>query len=938
MRPVTGEPADNVTVLPAGPARILGRARERRLIDGLLAAVGRQGAALVLRGEPGVGKTALLDYAAATATGAHVLRLWGVESETTLPFAALADLVLPLRKHLTSVPEAQRSALEVCLALSEGCAAGPYPACAGTLSLLAAAGEARPLVVLVDDLQWIDPSSAQALLFVARRLVAERVAMILTVRADRADASARSGLPSVEVTGLDAELSAQLLREHGFDDIARHVLRDLVAWTAGNPLALLEAGALLSPARRAGVEPLTDLPPPSQHLEQAWSRRLAVLPDRAQDALSVVAASRSASVPVLAAALTAAGLDLADLSPAQEAGILRPDGDAVEFRHPLLRPVVLSRTPLATRLRTYRALAEVAPKDLRPWYLAAAISGPDEHIADSLADLAADAARRGGYGPAARAWRRAAELTPDEKTRAPRLLRAAENAYLGGMPSAPDWALDAARTAHAIGPLPALEADAALLRGRILTWTGHVDRAHRLLVHAAEQAARTDPGRAAALFAEAALPAVHDGRLDDALAHARRSHTLAAQTASPSARQPVLLAEICLLTGDIRQGRELLDAVHPRLAELDTARDRQTLVRAGQCRTWLEDDAQAATILTAVIDGARLRGDPVTLAQALLPRSELDTWSGQWAAAYADAAESLRWAEELGHANAACHGLVCLARIDAARGDRALCDDHISRLRRDIGPLSIAGIELFEAAVLGFEHLTHGEYELAVAHLERAWDLRRRFGLSHPSVAPFAADLAEAHIRSGNPDRAEAVAAWLAERADATDLSWPAAAAARCRGLLARGAADAETAFKQAKVAHLDRGAPFERARTLLCEGEVLRRFRRPSEARSALLAAHAAFERLGARPWAHRAAAELAAAGIKPNASAPLPSLDLLTPQELQIARSIAGGQSNTEAAGALYLSRKTVEAHLTRIYRKLNIRSRADLARIVTAARDLP
>jgi len=1015
MRATDDGPA--VGVPPSG-LPVVGRDRERGLIDGLLAGVSRQGGALLLRGEPGVGKTTLLDYAAgaaAPAVDARVLRLQGVEAEASLPFAALADLVLPLREHLADLPGAQRSALEICLALAEGEVTSPYPAGAAALNVLAAAGERRPLVVLVDDLPWVDPSSAQVLLFVARRLASERVAMVLAARPDRVDQIERADLPTTDVSGLTSTDCARLLEAHHLR-VTGAVLAALVGWTGGNPLALLEIAALLSSAQRRGEAPLGDLPP-SHRLEAAWSERLDRLPARTREAIILVAASRSGDLGFAAAALGAAGLDIGDLEPAQRAGLLLTDAAAVagaagaaamsasatmttatmttaatdaattasaaaeatvveaaaihpatteaaateaRFRPPLLRAAVLNRAPLSARLRAYRALADVSAGELRAWYCAAAVTGPDEGVAESLAAVAADAARRGGYEQAALAWRRAADLSPEPHSRAGRLLLAARHAYLVGLPAAMTWAEDAARTAAA-DPDAGQRADIDQLRGRILSWAGHVEQAHQLLTAAADALADAEPARAAALLAEAVFPAVTGSRIDLALRYARRAYALAttgqaapdgtpaqgplpggpATGGEPPLPIVVALAKALAFRGQVREAEDLWSTVRTQLPLADADLDLETLARGGQCLIWLERHAEAAELLGYLVERARLVGIPGRLYLPLSARAEIEIRTGRWADAHADASEALQWARELGRTNSTGYSLISLARIAAARGDRARFEEHIADLRRTAGPLRIGGLEALEAAVLGFEHLSHGEYGPAVAHLERAWDPALRGGLDNPGVVPFAADLAEAHIRDGDRECADKLLSWLEERAEATGLAWPAATAARCRGLVADRLADAEAAFAVAHQAHRRLDFPFERARTQLCEGEVMRRLRRPAQARGPLLAAHATFEALGARPWADRAAAELAAAGSRISAPSPPPQplrLRLLTAQELQIARAVSRGMSNAEVAAALFMSRKTVESHLSRIYRKLNIRSRTDLTRITTTRSEPP
>jgi len=272
-----------------------------------------------------------------------------------------------------------------------------------------------------------------------------------------------------------------------------------------------------------------------------------------------------------------------------------------------------------------------------------------------------------------------------------------------------------------------------------------------------------------------------------------------------------------------------------------------------------------------------------------------------------------------------------MARIDAARGDRQLCEARVGQSRRSVGPNGIGWIQLAEQAILGFASLTDGEPVIAVEHLEAATRSAQASGLANPDITRFEPDLIEAQLRCKNPQRARALLSFLDERAKVTGLSYPAATAARCHGLLADDADQAVAAFAAARRAHSLRSAPFELGRTLLCEGEVLRRFRRPTAARPVLREAHGLFERLGARPWTERAAAELAATGSTGPSRSSVDLVDTLTPQELQIARLVADGRNNAEAAAAMFLSRKTVETHLTRVYRKLSVRSRTELTRML-------
>lgn len=910
------------------PGDLVGRERECALLDALLSTVAERGAALVLWGEPGVGKTALLEYAART-TSADVLKAQGVESEAVLPFATLADVLLPLREHFRDLPRVQREALEACLALSGRASTNPYAVCVGAMNVLAAAGELRPVVVLVDDMQWVDPSSQRVLLFTARRLACERVAIVLTVREDKGELGAYASLPSIEVSGLSRPACAELLRSHDLD-VAPAVLDDLAGTSGGNPLALLETASSLSAAQLRGEQPITQLPTLGRHLERAWSSRIRELPEATRNALAVVAASRFSTIRTIETALAAIGLSLADLSPAEEAGLITAIGDGYRFRHPILRPLVLQRTPLAQRLHAFHALAEVSSGTLRAWYLAAATTGPDNEVAQTLVEAALDARRRSGFEAAALAWRRAADLTPEGPIRADRLRLAATDAFLGGSSlDAAAWCDDALR----ITTDPVVCADINLLRGRIYTWIGQPSRAHQLLVEAARSIRDVDPPRACALLAEAALPAALDAKLAAALRIAEEASALAARSATSSVPSSVVLGSSLILVGRVSEGRAQLEAARDAIEAADPVREQQLLALAGQCWGWADNPGEARRLLTAVVEAARRNSAPAALPFALAARSEIETWAGRWAAAYADATESLRWSEELGQISCMGYSLACLARLDAVRGDRARCEERIARARCEVGPFSIGCLEPYLTNALGAAALAYGEYDAAIEHLETNFEYARRVGLDNPNVVPFAADLAEAHFRAGNNAHGAVVLAWLKERAEATGLTWPTAAAGRCLALLAPSVDDAEAQFDAAEAAHLRCEMPFEHARTRLCRGEVLRRFRRTAAARIPLVAALATFQSLGARPWVNRTAAELAATGQRPPYRTAAGALNHLTPQELQVARAIVSGMNNIEAASALFVSRKTVEAHLTRVYRKLGVRSRTDLTRVLVS-----
>jgi len=917
-------------VLPDEP--FVGRSRERRLLNALAGSASSGGASGVVLGEPGIGKTALLRQVA-QATSHRVCWVRGAESEAVLPFAAAADLLTPFRSWFGHIPDTQRQALEIALTLADGPPPSPLAACAGALGVLAAAGDERPLVVLVDDLQWIDSESQQLMLFVARRLATEHVVMLFAARDVPGAQYPIGDLPALRLAGLDVGECELLARRRGLT-VPPGVLESVVRATTGNPLAILETITRTPSPAVAGEQTVTVGP----SAQRAWLSVLRRLPGPTRRALFVVAVSHAHGLTALPAILESMQLGLDDLAPAEEQGLVHVDRDQVRLRHPLLRSVLIDSTPLAVRLPAYRALADLAGPDLRAWYLSHATVGPDREVADHLAEAAEDTRRRSGYSAALRLSKRAAELTADQLLRADRLLAAATDAQLAGdARSAAVWSQEAL----GLRTDPPFAAAATLVRGRALTWGGDPGHGYEAMIRAAADTRSRDPLLAAELFAEAIMPAMMIGDLRAASDAAVACETESAAGVTPSFRMLVMVAEPYLLRGAVREARDRLDAAEAMLGHVDLVIDQQALAYLAQGRAWTEDFEGARPLVNSAIDAARRHGAPAILALALAVRSELDHWTGRWSAAYADACESLQWAEELNQANVIGYSLAMLARIEAARGDRHLCEARVDQSRRTVGPHGIAWMQLPERAILGFAALTDGEPETAAEHLESAWEFACAHGVGNPNISRFVPDLIEAHLLCGNTDRARNQLAWLEERACSTGLCHPAAAAARCRGLLAGDVEQAMAAFGAARREHARRSMPFELARTMFCEGVALRRWRRPAAARSVLREALGLFERLGARPWASRAAAELAATGIRAVSSASRAALiDALTPQELQIARMVADGLNNSEAAAAMFLSRKTVETHLTRVYRKLGIRSRTDLTRVLMAesVMDLP
>jgi DNA-binding CsgD family transcriptional regulator len=918
----------------AGNDVFVGRKSACELLDAFVASVSCGGAAGVLTGEAGIGKTALL-HRLARYSEVPVRWLRGMEAETVLPFAVAADLLVPLRAYFPAVPASQRRALEVALALADGPPPSTLAVCAGALGVLAAAGDDGPLLIFVDDLQWIDAESRQLLLFAARRLTTERVGVLFALREDASQVSVVHDLPVLRLRGLTLAECEELARRRNLQARSQE-LSELVRATGGNPLAVIETLARrnalpVTPKAAAGVAV-------GGQVQRVWQKVLRAMPEQTRHALYVLAVARPHGLPALPALLQALGLSLQDLVPAEQLDLITLDRDQVELRHPLLGQVLIDATPLAVRIPTCRALAELAVPEQRPWYLSLAAVGPDDDVAAELLAAAQQARARGARISAAQLARRSAELSVTAADRADRLLAGATDSLLAGQAAqAERWCEEAL----------SLRADAAFsaavtgLRCRALMWMGETRLAADELLRAAEVVQRDDEAMAARLLNEAVMPIAMSGDVQRCFEAAVQSEALVpGEFASFHGR--VMTAAAYLLHGDIKQGRhrlELADLLRP---DADPESEQHAFTIMAEVYWWLEDFDQAKRLITSVIELLRQRGASAAFAFALTIRSDIGFRTGRWSSAYADAAEALQWAEEMQQLSMIGYSLLAMARIEAARGQRGLCEEHVDLSLRRTGSSGTDSLLVYQAAALGLSAMTHGEPNVAVEHLENAWQLATGRGLGHPGVVPFLADLIEAHIRRGDMRRAEQLLASLEERGDTMSLVYAAAAAHRCRGLLSRGTDEALSEFSAARTAHARCVMPFELARTLLCQGEALRRARHLLEARKVLREAHRIFEGLGARPWADRAARELAASGARRRTpvQAVLTDLDALTPQELQIARAVAGGKNNCEVSAALFVSRKTVEAHLTRIYRKLGIRSRVELTRALLAAgvADLP
>lgn len=908
---------------------LVGRSSECRRLQELVTdlAAGQAGVA-VLRGPAGSGKSALLEYARDHAEGVERLACSGVEAESVVPFSALHDVLGPVLQYAAQIPEPQADALAAVLALRPAPTPDRFTAYLATFSLLAAAASDQPLLVTVDDLHWLDQASAEALAFAARRLAAEPVGVLFAARDGESVGVDVSGFEQIALAGLVPDAAAELVRRL-HPAAADDVVGALTAATGGIPLAIREVVALLDDDQLRGTTPLPDPLPVGPRLEQAFERRLGELSPAAHMALLVAAVNETGAMGEIAGALRDLGVEPSAMAEAEDAGIVDiHDGVHVEFTHPLLRTVAYSRTLPSDRRRAHAALADTLTAEgeayRRAWHLARAALAPDTEVAAALEGAGDQAAAAHAHAAAAQAYERAAALATSRAERSRLLLRAAGAMELAGRHDAVVRLVDQiAADADDI-----TRADAERLRARADSWGGSAPDAYARLVEQASLLVAVDTTRAAELLVEATMPCAHAGLLREGLEAATRAAELATGEDGPVALAAAMATEaVGFLTGDCDEPT-IVD-VTPLLGALDPFVV-NVAVTAATMALWSEQYDFARRSLEGVVAAARARATPGLTVLPLAWLGALNFRTGLWHRAVADANEAVGLATETGRSNERAHALVTLAHVYAAQGAEIDCLDALDDVLTRARSAGLGSLAHYAAATKGLLELGLGRHDRAAIDLEQASDLARRHGLANPLVVMWEADLIEAWARSGELARAERAAVDWQHRVERTHRWWPRASAYRCRGLVADDESFEDWFLKALAV----EGAPmpFEQARTQLCFGERLRRAKRRTDARERLRAALSAFEELEAKPWAERARAELHASG-EPGQPRKRGGPQDLTPQEMQVALTVAAGASNKEAAAALFLSAKTIEAHLGRVYRKLGIRSRAQLSRVLSA-----
>jgi DNA-binding CsgD family transcriptional regulator len=900
---------------------LLDRLPERAALSGLLEAAraGRSGV-LVMGGEPGVGKTALLDWMIGSAAGLSVSRVAGVESEMELAFAALQQLCAPMLGKLAGLPDPQREALGVAFGLTTGAAPDRFLVGLATLSLLSEVAEQQPLLCVIDDAQWLDRASAQALAFVARRLLADPVALVF---ATREPGEELWGLPELLVMGLRDGDAHELLSSVVTGPLDERVRDRIVAETRGNPLALLELPhGVPGIPRMPGIPSASSVSGVPRQIEDSFRRRLEVLPGATQRLMLIAAAEPAGEPALLWRAAQRLGIGPEAVAPAADAGLL-VIGERVTFRHPLVRSAVYQAASPAERRVAHQALAGAtdpqADPERRAWHRAQATPGPDEEVASELERSASRAQARGGLAAAAAFLERSAALTLDPARRSGRALAAAQAKYQAG-------AFDATRglvaTVEAGPPDEFRRARTDLLRGQIAFASSRGSDAPPLLLKAARQFEPLDPRLARETYLDALAAAIFAGRL--ALGGGMREVAEAARAAPPppgSPRGPDLLLDglaLLICEGYPAGAPVLRQAVNAfRGTDVSTEEELRWLWLACHAAGIIWDHASWDVLSDRQVTLARESGALIALPIAFNTRAGLHLFAGKFTEAASMVAQAESVIEATG-SSIAPYGALALAVFRGQEAEAAhlieIVTDDVARRGEGLGLSSVQ----WAAAVLGN---SLGRYEEALAAAQRASE--------DPPAVRFAnwalVELIEAAVRSAAPERAAGALQQLSGIARACGTDWALGAEARSRALVLDGAA-AEDLYREAidRLGRIRLG--MELARAHLVYGEWLRRQRRRRDARDQLGRAFEIFDSAGAAAFAERARIELRATGgqaRQPAAETP----ETLTAQEALIARLAGDGASNPEIAAQLFISRATVAYHLRKVFTKLGVSSRSQL-----------
>lgn len=885
---------------------------------------------LVIRGEPGIGKSALLEHAVEGAESMRVLSAHGVEFEADVPFAGLHELLRPALGSIDRLPPIHAAALRSSLGLGERIEADRLIVGAAVLGLISAYAEQGPLLITVDDAQWLDGASAEAIAFAARRLVADPVAIVVAVREGEESRFPTAGWPEIVLGGLDREAAAQLLGQRVTVPSGGESLDRLVRATGGNPLALVEL-ARHEPQGTGTLE--ADLPLATS-VERAYLRRAERLSNGARQVLLLMAASGVPDLGLVKRAVVVLQISEHDFEAAEAASALvLVRGDDVAFVHPLARAAIYHAASPASRRAAHRALAESmsypTDADRRAWHLAAAASGWDEEAATALSEAGQRARESSGYRAAASAFVEAARLTEDGTLRGERLFKAAENAWLAGEAG---QAIELLAAARKLTTSTAALVDIDSLDGHIAMRRGAVQAGYEEMTAAAATIAPTERPKAIRLLADASLSSFWAGHPDDRLVAATQAMGLLHEDDPPESGvfARVAYGALAVLAGRGSDGpRRLRESIALFDQVPEDSADPLLLMCAGIAGLFLREAEEGRELLDRALRQARDHAPTAALPMVLFLLGRDAFATDRWSLARAQYEEGERVARDTTQFTWLAGLVAGMAWLDALEGRAEECRHRAAEARQVSEQYGMGFFRTWALIALGQLELGLGDYDAAIKYFRECADILEELAIDDPDLSPDP-DIVDALVHTGRLSEAQSICDGYSKSARRKGQPFALARAARARALLAKDDDFAEE--YEAALRHHE-GTPdvFERARTQLYYGERLRRSRKRIAARKMLHSALKSFEQLGASPWAERALTELQASGE----TARLRDdryRQHLTPQELQVALVLAEGSTTREAAAKLYLSPKTVEYHLRHVYDKLEIRTRDELRAALT------
>jgi DNA-binding CsgD family transcriptional regulator len=890
-----------------------------------------QASSLLIRGEPGMGKSALLSDTAAGASGFRVLRTAGLEAESALAFAALHRLLRPTLDRLVALPAPQRRALRVAFGEEEGDRLDPFMVALGTLTLLTEVSESGSVLCLVDDLQWLDAASRDALLFVARRLLAEPVAMVFAARDDDAHGFlAPTDIAELPLAALAPTAVRSLIEERAGTSVPDHVLDELTLRTGGNPLALVEAPPQLSAGQLAGTDALPHDLPLSARMERTFLDRCRRLTPHAQTLMLLAAADDSLHHPELRRAGGALGVPEGAFAEVEGSGLLRVDGGLVRVRHPLVRSAIYQAATTSERRAAHAALAAAlgealrdspsagADRDRQIWHRAAAADGADEAVAVELAAVGARAESRGGHEAASSAYERAAQLSTSDDLRAHRLFAAARNAYAAG---GTEHATALLVVARPIADERRLRAAIDRLRGRIEVAAGSAVDAHRIFLGAARDVAEVNSVQALEMAAYAGVLRSHGVDSGTTLAPGTLSTRL-----EPEDPPRIRCLKLLLTATDLEAVHDwggAITALRTALADGMAADDRDVWANLGNMALHLGDDAAHRSFFTAMLAAARTDGAVMEVLYALHRLCFSQYAAGDWAAVRRCADEAVSLARSIGQPAQTGTPLAWLTLLAALQG-RADYDELLETATELLTARRLGVMDGFVADVLRWARAVRA------GHAGDAAGSLHHFAQMHDGVLTrlAATPRLTAAVQASDVPRAQAWTEQMENFAAASGLAWAQAVACYGRALMSE-TAEATTLFEASLRHHEATHRAHDAARVQLAFGEHLRRAGRRVDAREHLRRALETFRDLAAEPLVERAASELRASGETARKRDPS-TLVQLTPTELRIAQLVSQGMSNKEVAELCWISPRTVAFHLRNVFTKSGVASRGELAHV--------